>query len=549
MLSASALAAILALLLVAAPLPAMAQRGLLCETVWTKADANNDIGQCFSKIHLLAYLMTPERLVVLILGGIFILVGLFEFLSCPFATCFRYCCQCCGGSGRRPDSCCCGDEKWDVLTEEEVSREYSRCSVYCTKITALLVVVVSVVSIILCVVGTQQLLSSWNLFFANIADLVKFIKDKGAEIRTGLTITNDDGTSGLVFGLDPNMFNAIDSAADSIKGMFGDLQTQGDLYIKQATDYSLIVALVPVIVLVMTIVCALCNIRSFIPMINSIFCWILILIFGLVGGLFLVLTVFVVDIEAERQKVFNNSPGIVTWWLIPKMEAMNLFGTVETTVRSLEASMSRSACNQLAQICTNTRSTWLLTDPVVLFSCNITKATNCSTVAEVNYNLASLSVLDGSLVGCSNVTKQQGQCTVAVCAKTCNQTETKSLSSTLISALRNATVATTVFYNIVIPFLNVRTLFVSVFSRLTVLAVLAASTQAVAAGFALYTIAFMVNLVIMFRGQKRFFSYPDDLPPEQSQMDGAVKPYEMVTAPPPEQGKDVPLPGDSSMES
>ena len=518
---------------------AATSRGLRCETNWQGPNSTNDIGQCFSTQHLLDYLLTPERLTVAIIGALLIFCGFFEFLWCPLFTCFRYCCNCCGGRSRRPDGCCCGDSDWDDRPEELVNRAYTKSTVYCTKITALVVVALGIASVVITAVGTALLLSMWPLLFQNVQDLINYIVGKVNEIKNGLTVTNDDGSKSLVAGLSLDMFKPMDDLVQNLAQQLYSLRQQGDPYIQQAADYSLIAVYVPIIVFLLTLACMIFNIRSIIPIINNFLCWIIVLIFGLIGGVFVILSIIFVDIEAERQKVISGEPGIINWYLIPMIEQLNVVGTLESTVRTLEASQSYAACNQFAKVCVSDSTTWSYLTPSVIFHCNITAATNCTTIAEVGWAMASLTVLNGSPFGCSNVSSQVGQCTLPICAETCNQTDTKALAKTAVKVLSDASAAANVFYNIILPFLNVKNLFKAVFGYLTVFQVLSDSTQLVGAGFSIYAATFLVNMVVMFRGQKRFFSYPDDPEQDQPQRDD-----ELTVLPPPPASMDALAPAE-----
>ena len=490
-------------------------RGFGCDKYWKTASASNSIGDCFTQDHLTYdYLLTADRLTPCIVGAICILIGVLNIVVYPLFMMGRYCCQCCGGSMRRPDACCCGEQDWDNRTEDEVNQQYTIGSVICVKGCSIAVTMVSVAAMVLTIIGSGLVVTGYDTAFVNVNSIFDWADEKIAFIKSEMTVPDINGNPTLVPPLTEATFTQVSDLISPFRVQVNDFKKQYEPYVGYSNIGALCLATVPFVSVLITLLCAVFNIRRVVLCINSLFHYIFMIPFGLLGGAFLIVSVVFVDVEAERQKLFVNEPGILTYYLVPQLEAQSPFKGIEAQVSSAELSASRSACGFMVDICSDTSLVWSLADPKRVYTCSVNASSytdRCTTFQRVSEIVEKMTILNGSPIGCANVsaTEQNTKCSMAVCATQCTSDDIKKAATDIVLNLRYATAAVSAFNRAVRPLTSMYGIMIELFSRLTVLKVLADAFILAGVGLCCFTIFFLVDMFVIFRGQKRFFRLVD----------------------------------------
>ena len=351
---------------------------------------------------------------------------------------------------------------------------YSSCSVICIKSCSLTVVLACIAALVLSVLGTGLAVSSFGLLFDNVNSIFAWALGKIDFIQAEMTVSDINGNPTLVPPLTNATFQSVKRLLDSPPirdGVLG-LQPKYQKYVEDANLGLTLLSTVPI--------------ASSAPF--STF-----------------------DIEAERQKFFRQEPGLFLWFVVPAFESLAPFKNVSAQVQDAELSTSRAACNAMVSICTDSPSpVWSVAAPGKVYKCAVNATTynaTCATFQRVSELVGNMTVLNGSPVGCANVSaiEQSTKCTMGGgCATECTSTTCdKKIATDIILNLRYATAAIRAFNVAVLPLAVTYSIIFELLIRLTVLA---DDFTFVGVGLCLFTIFFFVDLFVVFRGQKRFFS-------------------------------------------
>lgn len=249
-----------------------------CAHVWKGPGTNNSITQCLTD-----YFEGYQHKIGPVVGiAIPMLVLLVVCFSCPFVSCARYLCRCCGGCNRRPGFFCCGGSEWDDKTEEEIDAAYTRTDVLATKISTVVFAIIGISACVLMVVGTSDLVGFYGQFWDGIFGIVAWADGEISGIQNVTSIGN--GT--FITGLDNSVFQNALNATESLSQALYKYKQTPDSYIPLITAISDTLGAAPYSLLLVGVVFAFLNVRKFGPCVLNCFLFLFVIVYGLFGFFF-----------------------------------------------------------------------------------------------------------------------------------------------------------------------------------------------------------------------------------------------------------------------
>jgi len=450
------------------------------------------------------YLLDPKK--VAPLAGP-VAVSALVLILYPFVIIFRFCCQCCGGSNRRPDGICCGSSKFDSMDDDEVSSHYSRGSRWCGKIMTLVVVGGGIVGLALMLSGNAQFVAQFHNLFKSILKLLDWADGQASLIHEKMTI------NGHLQGLNQSFFDEFQSKTDDMRSRINDYENNANSqFMTKATQIAMIVAIVPCALFTLLPLMALCNIRRCIPMLLTLFFWIFCFVFCLVGAVFFTVGSVLGDFCDELTLQAEKKPGIFQWYVVPECNYNAPFGPFKDQVNSVEHDESKKACDELLNICVYNDSVWLPNDqPSKFFYCPDLSNTSiaCPNVSGVVHQLDTIIVRTAAISPCNP--PYTLNCTMANCATHCWDPSIRDVMSQVLNISEIADHASQAYHLYVEPLLSCDVLLDKALEAFDTCRPFSNAFKTTGAGSIVYGGFFFVGIIVLLRGTKLFHSAPDQV--------------------------------------
>eukprot|EP00658_Telonema_sp_P-2_P075191 TRINITY_DN64648_c0_g1_i1.p1 TRINITY_DN64648_c0_g1~~TRINITY_DN64648_c0_g1_i1.p1 ORF type:complete len:359 (-),score=118.83 TRINITY_DN64648_c0_g1_i1:59-1063(-) len=301
-----------------------------------------------------------------------------SFPVCCIFICGRYCCQCVGGSKMRPAStcgeCCCGDEAYDEMPEEEKINLYPMYSTVIVKVLTAACFIICVIALILGILGGLKTKNNSQTMVDAFGDGFQVFIDMADDLNE--SIRDPNNKSNVPAGFDASQFEDLKKDMESQRK---DLTDQMQPVADGMKSYALIPAFIiilPTVCLLAALVSAILNIRSILPLIVILSNFLLQFLFFFVATIIL-LALFPVNLMCGEVNAGPNEKGILNWMLIPQCEDSNPLKSLDDQVKQMEVDGSKEACANLLEIC-NTNTVWSIANQEKIFVCNITNSQLCT---------------------------------------------------------------------------------------------------------------------------------------------------------------------------
>jgi hypothetical protein len=277
-------------------------------------------------------------------------------------------------------------------------------------------------------------------------------------------------------------------------------------YFAMGSDGMSYSAIVPAVLVLLVVVCAFCHIQTCVPCCLNCLFFLLCLIYGLVGTIFLVIHLPLDLACGEVNAQLNKQPSIMQYYVIPTCESQGFLSNIQDKIDSQEASTAQQACNSIKQYCSPLGSPY---NASVQFNCDY-NAGNCTTFAGVQLFANTLSLKSGATETCGAAPGGPSNCTLENCANYCVDPSLKNQSMTAWLAIGDASRIIRSFNTVVRPWLNCN----SLLDRLVQTAKpmcdnLPDGMFFMGVGCTLVVVTMMLTICVTFRGQKRWFTPPD----------------------------------------
>ena len=481
-----------------------------CEKVWSNASSKNDVMKCMttaSNYSSAAGMFVPAALCVLFL----VCLGLFY----PFFFCCRQCCNLCGGRHRQPGYCCTGKpEEWADRTQAEKDAAYTAGQRWCAKIGLLIVFLVGGGAIIVMNTGAAKGVDSVHntlddfeiKLLGNISGLETNIKNLLKDILS---------PTGYAGNMSNTTFDPLDKAVSGLRNSTNSIRSNFDKYSGQVQLGASLLSAAPLIFMLPLVLFALFGVRRFGPACCTCCYWFTALLFCLLGLIFLIFAVVFTDLCGEVDRYKAGEPGILKWYAEPmcadQITNLNVTQLTSTFTDKMKI-FSGEVCKNLAQVCDSTVA-YNAATPKLVFQCALTPATaaaSCTTFAQANAIIQGSTPKTG-FKACGGGTVA---CNMTGCSVSCDAPQAKSGMSDAISLLGTALKFEKAF-DLVTPLLTCSYWFAVVLQVFDHCHDLRDSWWMMGASFLVGVFTFTAGICLAFRGQKVFFS-----PPEEVREDG-----------------------------
>eukprot|EP00759_Apiculatamorpha_spiralis_P058508 PhF_6_TR9223/c0_g1_i5/m.14510 len=468
---------------------------LPCDKKWKGPSDSNSLNDCDLQTYFAdtygVYVVAPIVLAILM------------FVVIPIILCARYCCNCCGGFRRSPNGGCCGGTTWNERQETEKNAHYLAVHVTGSKLAVGLVLILGIVGLACCVAGATTLQKAYDDTWSSTDNVITWLQGKVKSIRT--KVTKPDGT--YITGIDASYFDNVNKQIEDLRSSKSDLKDQASKIWDPVVQASFVLGVVPILMFVMGIVFALCNIRRCGPLSLIILAWIIgtlfwILAFGV--GLTNVVLIEVCD-EVDAQK--TKSPGVMQWYAVPLCNKNVPLDSAKKSVVDAERQNAIAACNTVLSYCENSDVYNPAVNSQLVFYCPFAANTtaSCPTFANAADQIGKFTRVKLSVPTSQCTDVNNANCTVSKCSQTCSNTDLKNAFASGLAILGDAGRALAAFNEDVAPMLDCNVLYDKAFEVFSECSQFVSSTTTVRAGLIIYAIASFLLAFVMMLGQKRFF--------------------------------------------
>lgn len=463
------------------PLGVDSAAGLYCEDVWPGPSKDNDIVKCMTNVGRIS--KTAPNYVLPALCILFLVLSLLIF---PIIFCCCVCCQCC--------CACCKEVPVERRAESKSSRQ---------NLLILMVIVIGTGVAILAVMvsGSAEALGGAGDIFDNLNLHV-------VDYFTNLTYRIEAAVR------DPETGNATEPFSNAtfsdIRDQIGSLKNTTEGFRDEVTTYSTLisnvgygVAVFPLFLFSFTVIFSMCNCRRCCPSCCTCIYYLIGIIFALVGFIILILASIFGDVCAEIDLQNARSPGLFQWYAIPTCENTINFTDAKESILEMEAEFAVKFCDELLKRCSNT--TTLNANPEDQFYCpvsNETKASDCSTFAKASVIVANSFAKTGSVV-CAGASDTN--CTFRHCPTDCADPTLRDASKDALKILDSASRLFAAL-DIVVPLMDCNVIIDRVLRIFDSCPKLRDGLMKMGIAFFLTLVMIVFAWIIMFRGQKVWFS-------------------------------------------
>lgn len=483
----------------------VAQATFECERVWSGPSADNSITDCVADPnHLVSLVQDPTRLQYG--GGIVIaIMGLvWWMIVCPCVTICRYCCRCFGSYRRRPGAFFGGAE-WDETPEFVKQDAYDPNCVRIVFWLPFALAICCAAPMGLLIGGGEQVQVAYDGIFADVGGLATWLDGKSGGIQTAMT--RSDGT--LIPPLTIDYFVTINASVADLRSSLATTKSNYQYIVTMARDVGVAVGCVPLFFFILNAVFAIFSCRTCLPLINSFFFFVLIIIFGVVAIIALPISLILRDACGEVNAYRDGrKPGIVAWYVVPTCKRTLPFDSFKNTIDRAERENSVKACTELMKICKSDSIVWNPADPKRVFFCDgLTNATRqCTAFANVSNYINTTKICTPIVGGYGCTEGASSECTFRKCASGCNPQDLQDAARTAIDAMDMAAAALRAFNEFVRPVLDCEAILDVAIGAFASCDKVQLSLWYLGTGALLFQILSGGGLVSIWVGQKRWFS-------------------------------------------
>jgi hypothetical protein len=440
-------------------------------------------------------------------------LGILVLLGSPCVCCFRYCCQCCGSSNMRPGHLCCGGAEMDYLDETTKMRKYTRTDVLCNRYSTYAALVLAVIFLIMAFTGAARLAAIPSNITKGISRTVdwvlnilqKLIDAAVDSSASGIIVeSNSASTMNYVDGFDYTKFAAIKRSLASAKASAVNAADSSSIAFTVPAYIGFALA-APTMVIALGVISAFCNCRICLPYLTVCSSVLMQFVAFLLACIILLILIPINVVCGEVDAQIEKTPGLFQWYIVPQCEQTTLISSASQAMETAQSGLGTLACDKLRSLCTSNTSSG-----TPYLQCDSTKLASCQKVSQALDILGSSVVMSTSACASSATTS----CTVQECALTCTDPSLQLTSKAAMKSLRIGVRLLNAMETYLFPNIKCNVLIDKVLESVPVPLCndLRGGLNLLAAAAIIAGITLLATIVLMFRGQKRFFDI-DALPP------------------------------------
>ena len=483
-----------------------------CERVWGAAKGNNSIQSCIVNATQLASLFTTGKARAEVGGSLIpIAIALIIAISFPIFLALRYCADFCGSSTRRPGHFCYGGEEWDGASADTKNRAYDAADASRTRSLAYVSLVVGFVPMVLLLIGTGDIQEGYNTIFGEIFAIAGWAEQREQALRN------------LVFYgpiIPPLNATFLTNMRNAISNYKSGIQNANDVnrkLIDIIKSVSIVFSVVPGLSLLANAIFAAYDIRRIYPLLNSLAHFALLVLYAFIASAVLLLGIVTGRICGERDAFLAGQPSIASHYLVPVCEESGSFAPVRLALAQAAATTSVTACSKLATHCDSASPAYNASAPMKRWYCPAltNPAAQCQNETAVSnmFHGQNMVPLTGAPFSCNpsgpnpcNLRECQANCTVQADRDVANNVLVEEIKAMRIASAQR-------IFNLELG--NCTALVRQAATYFASCGVIRTSVFYVGIGSCIFTGLFVIGMVVIFRGQKRFFK-PIHVPKEAS---------------------------------
>ena len=381
----------------------------------------------------------------------------------------------------------------------DVELSYSKGEVSRAKHCPLLLLVLGIVFVIMTYVGSRKLVKGINGVGIGIQQGVDLVHGIVHSFVEGTMRT--DGTNFVSL----SDFSIVLNATDSILVEYNKEKYQEWVRLGiTVADLLKYLTILPGVFMLLTVVAAFVHLRSCVPTFIALFLFLFALIYGTTGTAFLAAHLPVDTACGEVTAQLKREPSILQWYVVPTCEKTNLLKDLVSEVTALETKAAELSCKATKEVCSS------VADPATSlhqFSCNLTLGENCTTIDQAKAFSDSMVVKPDANETCGG----KSSCPLCACGKDCTLPNVKEAAVAGCEAISDGSLVVNSFASNVAPLLDCNTLLDKLVVLLTpVCDELPDGFYFLGVGSSLVVFSVLFGLVLVFRGQKRWFVRPSE---------------------------------------
>jgi hypothetical protein len=461
--------------------------GLQCEQLWSGPSTDNDIAACLTRVSVERFSGPPYALAVIC--ALFLVVSLLIF---PIIFLCCVCCQCC--------CACCKEVPSGARSESKNSRK---------NLLILMVILlgIGVTVLALIITGATQLRSGAAAVFTNFQiGIVDFFDNLVTDLQGA---TYDNATGNYTEPFSNNTFHDIHDQIAKLRNTIDDHHSDVMSYSDLTANVGYGLAVFPIFLFSFTFLFASLSCRRCFPSLLTCLYYLIGIVFAVVGVVMFILAAVISDVCAEISLQQTRQPGLFQWYVVPVCENTANFTSYKEQINTMEADFAKQFCQELSKYCSPS-TTFNAGAPADVFYCttsNASAAADCPNFGNATAILNAAFAKTGSGVcGASN-------CTFRQCPAQCVDTQLRSNAADALEILDNANRIFNAL-DIVLPLMSCNAVVDIVLRLFDSCPDLRDGLMKTGVAFFLTLIGIVFAWIVMFRGQKVWFSqqeYDDDV--------------------------------------
>jgi hypothetical protein len=485
-LSTSAIV-VLAMVMVFAPVAvvdAASGHGLHCEDVWTGPSSNNDLMKCMTNTGRIS--KTAPNYVLPALSILFLVISLLVF---PIIFCCCVCCQCC--------CYCCKD----VPKERRAESRGSRLNIW---VLIFILMAISISLLVVMITGSADLVKGVDGIFTNLnVNVVDYLSNLTVGLENRV---RDPATGNMTTPFTNSTFSDMRSQINSIKNTTESFHDTVTNFAGLISKVGYGVAVFPLFLFLFTVLFACCNCRKCCPSCCTCIYYLIGIIFALIAFILLLLGSVFGDVCAEIDLHHSRSPGLFQWYAVPACENIINFTSSKASITDMEASFAKKFCEAASELC-SPGFAWDNSDATKtkqVFACNMTNATaatDCPSFAAAEVIFAN----SYTKVGITPTAPCPTNCSMDACTTDCTDSTQKTKMNDAVSLLRQASRLFSGL-GLVLPLMDCNSLLDRVLMLFGSCPYIRDGLVKIGVAFFMTLIGIVFAWIIMFRGQKVWFS-------------------------------------------
>lgn len=488
-MSAKLVLVIVCALLAVAPSHAL----LPCVKQWKNASAHHDWSKCDWSNWPLSYYFQASGVIL------FSLVFAATFIVCPCVLIARYCCRCCGSFRRRPGYDCCGGSEWDSRTTAEINAGYTVREVRAAHRTAYAAAIIGVVAFVVMIHGSLHFSHAVEGDVDSLFNVVETLQGKFAHLKTAVTLESSGNATTHPTFVPPITDANLTKFTDKINDVHHVVREIKHYVSKYKGRFIVAVGFcvaIPTLLLLLSTIPACCNIRTCVPLCFTLLFFLTLMVLSVFGIVLGAVQLGVHETCSEFDAQWTKSRGIFQLYLVPKCQHDKPFGSINASVFDAVVRTEKRACASML------RTKLLDNFAFPMGDCDV------NTVQRfLNDSRSSTALPDPG--ACSDAGGHLYHCTVYECSTHCVNDELKTLAMAAVNKTLLFDRVNRAYAADVKPLQDCNYLYnesIAVFRDNNRCHRLLRGLDYQVGAIALYSAAFIVGIVAMLRGQKRFFS-------------------------------------------